>query len=891
MRSRPVAAPTDVSYKSAGAQATRSVTKIGGYGGLAVAAWLVAAVSTGYGLAAAETGASTSESSTSSAASPDSTTGSADSALNSASESESEAKAGISANPQQEQSAAGSAASGTITASSQVAPGVVVSSSGGAHTSSSDTGAAVGHSTETVPEPDSGNSDTNKSSHDTPPNVKKSNDGPQQPVVSAVNSSSHSEGSAKETSASASVKTASSNATSNVSASAPAVKPEPQAFETAAVTAQSVPSTPATTQTGPLSYVSSFVAALSPLLAPTPTTPAQPPLVWAVLAWVRRNFFNEAPHINYNPAQTSQVGHSVTGNIGATDPENDRLTYQIKQQPRNGALTIDQATGNFTYTPTNPNFTGPLTDSFTVSVTDRKINLLSFWRPHSDQVTIAISLLTPAHVGVDFGDAKGWLLHTEAYNNFHVSSTFAGQRPEDVAYLNQIGLHGALYRVWLNSPNQTDPICTGSSGECTLSPGFDAYLRDIENVSDAQIANLRLDAWIGQDAATARPQIERILLAIKKAHPEIQYIEAWNEPDAPGTRIQPAQVYQGYVPLYQAVNNVNATLGGAAGYVPLKVGGPALYYFNKPLLNTFLDAYMADPDPNKRLDFLSYHAYLNILPDGTRQFYKADPSLVKDYRDQLDAMLAARGLPTNLPVYITETGIYPGPLCDMCDSTDYARQAAGMPSLQYWFAQQHDTYPLNWVARRQGLKDEFVTQNSVGPYLGGDPRNPTILWQPYDPLPSDALTPYGNVLRMQSMMEDVKVSAASDQLSNGLGVYVVAAKDPLLPEASVMVWNYQGCSGVPGSTSCGSSAYHASIDMSRLPNGLADGDITVTVYRVDQNTSNYFSDPTNTDVSKANLQQVDQRSVTPINGGYTYEADLQPNAVYLVLLRKESDGA
>jgi hypothetical protein len=230
---------------------------------------------------------------------------------------------------------------------------------------------------------------------------------------------------------------------------------------------------------------------------------------------------------------------------------------------------------------------------------------------------------------------------------------------------------------------------------------------------------------------------ERILLAIKQAHPEIQYIEAWNEPDAPGTTIQPAEVYQ-------------------------------------------------------------------------------------------------------------------------------------------------------WVARRQGLKDEFVTQNSVGPYLGGDPRNPTILWQPYDPLPGDALTPYGNVLFMQSKMEDVKVSATTDQLNNGVGVYAVAAKDPVLPEASVMVWNYPGCSGLPGSTSCGSSAYHATIELSRLPNGLADGDVTVTVYRVDQNTSNYFSDPTNTDVSKGNLQQVDQRTVTPVNGSYTYEADLQPNAVYLLLLRKDS---
>jgi hypothetical protein len=140
---------------------------------------------------------------------------------------------------------------------------------------------------------------------------------------------------------------------------------------------------------------------------------------------------------------------------------------------------------------------------------------------------------------------------------------------------------------------------------------------------------------------------------------------------------------------------------------------------------------------------------------------------------------------------------------------------------------------------------------------------------------------------MQSMMEDVRVSATTDQLSNGVGVYAIAAKDPLLPEASVMVWNYAGCAGTPGSTSCGSTSYDTTIDMSGLPNGLGDGPVTVTVYRVDQHTSNYWSDPLNTDTSKANLEQVDQRTVTPVGGSFSYQADLVPNAVYLFVLRKD----
>jgi hypothetical protein len=128
--------------------------------------------------------------------------------------------------------------------------------------------------------------------------------------------------------------------------------------------------------------------------------------------------------------------------------------------------------------------------------------------------------LTPAHVAVDFGADQGPLLHTERYNNFHVSTTFSAQRPADVSYLNQQGMHGTIYRAWLNSPNQTEPTCTNpdpnSSDPCVLSPSMDAYLTDLEKVSDAQIGNLRLDAWIGQDTATAKAGMERIVLAVKQ---------------------------------------------------------------------------------------------------------------------------------------------------------------------------------------------------------------------------------------------------------------------------------------------------------------------------------------------------------------------------------------
>ncbi|HEY6646408.1 MAG TPA: hypothetical protein VI217_04860 [Mycobacterium sp.] len=153
----------------------------------------------------------------------------------------------------------------------------------------------------------------------------------------------------------------------------------------------------ATPATGIVGFLNGVVTAiLNPFLAPAPNTPEPvTPVIWAVLGWVRRNLFNQSPTIAYNPTNTTQTGQTVTGNIGATDPEGDALTYKVTQAPQHGTLTIDQATGKFTYTPNDINYNAAQEDSFTVSVTDGKFNLLGLFSPHSDQETIDVTVLNP----------------------------------------------------------------------------------------------------------------------------------------------------------------------------------------------------------------------------------------------------------------------------------------------------------------------------------------------------------------------------------------------------------------------------------------------------------------------------------------------------------------
>lgn len=134
---------------------------------------------------------------------------------------------------------------------------------------------------------------------------------------------------------------------------------------------------------------------LNPFLAPAPST-GEPitPVVWGVLGWVRRNLFNQAPVVSV-PTTISQTGQTVTGNIGVIDAEGDELFYVIKQQPKSGTVTIDQATGTFTYTPNDINYTAIQEDSFKVSVSDRGFNLLGLLTPRSVKNTVDVDVLNP----------------------------------------------------------------------------------------------------------------------------------------------------------------------------------------------------------------------------------------------------------------------------------------------------------------------------------------------------------------------------------------------------------------------------------------------------------------------------------------------------------------
>ena len=393
-----------------------------------------------------------------------------------------------------------------------------------------------------------------------------------------------------------------------------------------------------------------------------------------------------------------------------------------------------------------------------------------------------------ATVTVDFNQSRGDFLHPERYNNFSRWTSWTAQRDADIRFLNEQGLHGEIYKVWVDAERVHDP-----ETDTYDYTGVDDYLADASLLSEEllMVMDTRVSVRdMDRSPADIKPIIKRIMTDLKRRYPRIRYVEAFNEPDHNlAKNVTPAGLYDYYMVYYQAVNEINREI---QPQVPLELGGPGYMQYNETWMYAFLDRYAADTSPDKKLDFLSWHAY-GEFPEGTGDskgprafhFYKGNPSEIAGQRQLLNAALSSRGLDTDIPAFITETGIYPGPSYDHKDNPrpDYLIGAAGVPSLHYWYMEQPNTYPFNWVVRHfsEERKDQLVTRFRDGKHIavkGGDK---------VEGLPTNVFTPYGNALKMMAMLKEERVTAQSDSLEEGKGIYSIATKGEY--GAAVMIWN------------------------------------------------------------------------------------------------------
>lgn len=90
--------------------------------------------------------------------------------------------------------------------------------------------------------------------------------------------------------------------------------------------------------------------------------------IGGLIQQIQETFFNQSP--TAKPAQIRQEPDgTIIGEIGASDPDEDPLSYKVSERPQHGTVVI-HANGDYTYTP-NPEFasTGG-TDTFTATVSE-----------------------------------------------------------------------------------------------------------------------------------------------------------------------------------------------------------------------------------------------------------------------------------------------------------------------------------------------------------------------------------------------------------------------------------------------------------------------------------------------------------------------------------------
>ncbi|KQY02941.1 hypothetical protein ASD37_25680 [Mycobacterium sp. Root135] len=186
-----------------------------------------------------------------------------------------------------------------------------------------------------------------------------------------------------------------------------------------------------------------FTQALAPLIGPG--APADNPVLWGVLAFVRRQFDMTTNTLTAASVSTSQrldtalataatanqpptvvaatlgtpdpTTGAVSGHLNATDPENRKLSYTVATAPSTGVLTLNKTTGAFTYTPTASQRVlaglagGTAAASFAVTVSDGT-------NKPAATVTVPISPTTVTGLGsVAAGDGTSGLAatNTRAY--------------------------------------------------------------------------------------------------------------------------------------------------------------------------------------------------------------------------------------------------------------------------------------------------------------------------------------------------------------------------------------------------------------------------------------------------------------------------------------------
>jgi hypothetical protein len=334
--------------------------------------------------------------------------------------------------------------------------------------------------------------------------------------------------------------------------------------------------------------------------------------------------------------------------------------------------------------------------------------------------------------------------------------------------------------------------------------------------------------------------IKETLIYYKQKYPKIKYIQVGNEPDHSGETME--TYYPIYKTYYQAVNEANTYLNLTTNRLLIS-NGP--FTSNVPNMlvyaRSFLKAYVNDKDPNKKLDFFSFHSY-----GETNR-----PAELLTAQSRIDAEMAYHKLP-KIPVFVTEFGIVGGSDLpnNMTLGETILMQAAGQLTKAYYLYQGGIKNVFNWNIHHGSIDFKSQLKDIQNAY-------------PY---------PYGNALTLSRELSARKnrISAVSSKINHlGLGTHALASMNTQKGIA-ILIWNYNWRETTFNQD--------FNIEIKNIPTNIFSGQINNKIYLIDSKNNNYFNNSSQSTltVTKENTINYTSSIKIPLN--------LEKTAVALILL-------
>lgn len=457
-------------------------------------------------------------------------------------------------------------------------------------------------------------------------------------------------------------------------------------------------------------------------------------------------------------------------------------------------------------------------------------------------------------VVVDCAEQQGKIMEIEKFNGSSTTSPLPGEASRK--WLQ--GLRTKTTRVWIqlvfvynNGNINYNYMYSGSNLPVEDALAF--YSTTSDSLLIALSGHKNSGSKLMPEGEAYKDFVRETILHYKRKFPKIKYIQVSNEPDAGKETMDTYYpVYQNYYRGLHEANEILKLENLLTGHIydPVLMSNGAFTSNVPNMLNyahAFFTAYAADTDPQKKLDYFSFHSY----GESNR------PLELLTARHRIDSAMQSHGLPI-IPVFLSEYGMVggsglPGGLT--LEQT-VTMQPAGQLSKAFYLYQGGIDRVLNWTIHHSSIKYKSQLLD----------------------LENAIASPYGNALLLAQKLSDRKkrVKAESKGIDDaGLGIHVLAAEGNNKGIA-VLVWNYNWRTAVADQT--------IDVLIKNIPEQHFDKQkIHSTMYVIDSKNNNYFINPSQTSLTVKSEHTFDYQSYLKI------PVLLERSSVVLILLTPEKE--